>query len=77
MKKFQKTITITYDEIEDIAYIYLASIKAGEITDTIPVDDLPNQDADVVLDFAKETFKGIELIGASRVLPQRLLQDDS
>lgn len=68
-------VRVTYDRQEDMAYIYFDDIKAAEITESVMVEDSPNKDSDLVLDFACTQLKGIEVIGASSVLPEGLLND--
>ena len=66
-----KKLEISYDEETDNAYIYLSKIGQGEITETITYDDLPsNIKGDINLDFDKNgMLRGIEIIGAKKVLP--------
>lgn len=65
---------LTYDADADAAYIYLAdSIGAGEVVKTV-VCDVTLDCAAVNLDFdASRHLLGIEILGASRVIPRHLL----
>jgi uncharacterized protein YuzE len=60
---------MTYDRGADAAYIYVKdSIAAGEVAKTIALD------RNINLDFDKnEKLLGIEILSASKVLPEKQL----
>jgi uncharacterized protein YuzE len=67
---------ISYDPDADAAYIYLVEeIGAGAVARTIPVDS-SEIDGMINLDFDAEShLLGIEILDASRYLPESLLGD--
>ena len=75
MKRVSRTVRITYDRSADAAYIDLMpGIAAGAATKTCPCDpgDLGMM---VYLDLnAEGRLLGIEVLGASAVLPQDVLE---
>ena len=60
---------ITFDKQADAAYIYFKEISKGEVTKTISLNDSVNID----LDSEGKTL-GIEIINASKNLPENALQ---
>jgi len=60
---------ITYDKGADAAYIYFKEISAGEVKDTISLNDSVNID----LDKEGKTI-GIEILDASKNLPLNSLK---
>jgi uncharacterized protein YuzE len=69
---------LTYDRSVDAAYIYVAdAIGPGQVARTHPCDPSEVQ-GEINLDFdASGRLIGIEIIGASRLLPQELLDKGS
>ncbi len=65
---------IIYDEYADAAYIYLqAAPSSGEVTRTEPCD-VDIKEGAVILEFdASGRLIGIEILGASRLLPTEAL----
>jgi uncharacterized protein YuzE len=66
---------VTYDSAADAAYIYLVDrIDAGEVAKTYPCD--PREvNGEINLDFDSQgRLLGIEVLDASRYLPQSLLR---
>lgn len=65
---------IKYDSDSDAAYVYLKdSILPGEATNTV-VCDVDIESASIHLDFdATGHLLGIEVLGASRVLPDEVI----
>lgn len=64
---------ITYSKIEDSAYIYLDTIKAGGVAKTEPCN-IEGLKGEVNFDFDKNgRLVGIEILGASKVLPKEVL----
>ena len=60
---------MTYDKKADAAYIHVkASIAAGEVAKTIALDENINLDFD-----RNEKLLGIEILSASKVLPEKQL----
>lgn len=76
LEEHKCTVRITYDRTEDMAYIFFDDIKQAEITDSVIVEDSPNRHSDLVLDFAGTKLKGIEVIGAKSILPDRLISNE-
>ena len=69
-------VRVTYDSGADAAYIFLCWPQAaGVVDETVVCDPLPEKvDGSVNLDFdAQGRLVGIEVLGASRVLPQQVL----
>lgn len=67
---------IVYDTESDAAYVYLKDpIRPGESVRTV-VCDIDLESASIHLDFgAKGHLLGIEVLGASRVLPEEALAE--
>ena len=68
--------TITYDAAADAAYVYVTKIGKGEVADSVPIededDDFPG--GELIVDLDKDgRILGIEVLGASRLLPTKLL----
>jgi uncharacterized protein YuzE len=64
---------LIYDSDADAAKINLVSVQAGEVEKS-HVCDIELTDCSVVLDFdAKNHLVGIEILGASRLLPKQML----
>lgn len=66
---------IEYDPLVDAAYIQFAEIGAGDVARTVPVD--PREiSGQIHLDFGHDgKLLGIEVLDASRFLPDHLLVD--
>lgn len=64
-----------HDPDADTAYIYLNSINANEITDTIIANESGEfVNGDINLDLDKDKrLRGIEVLDASKILPKELL----
>lgn len=61
---------VTYDKEADAMYIYLKKIEAGEVEDTIELNE------NIILDFDKDKkLIGIEILNASKVIPQSAFSD--
>jgi uncharacterized protein YuzE len=72
-REFEKALRITCDAEADAAYIYLRPIAAGGVAQTIPVDVSPlNGSVNLDVD-SNGRIIGIEIIGASALLPEELL----
>jgi uncharacterized protein YuzE len=73
----EKTLTLklTYDPEVDSAYLYLDRIDNDEVVEALSCgEDSDLLPGDLNLDLDKEGhLKGIEIVGASRILPRRLL----
>lgn len=64
---------IVYDSFADAAHIYLRELALGEIVKTEPCD-VDSKEGAVILEFdAKGRLVGIEILGASRLLPAEAL----
>ena len=61
---------LTIDKEADSAYIYLKEIAPGEVKKTISLNDSINIDLD-----ENEKTIGIEIIEASKNLPQTIIQE--
>ncbi len=74
--KRRDEVKVTYDKEADAAYIYLDDISQDEVSETFTCDDLPpTVKGDINLDFdSKGILRGIEILGASKVLPQNALK---
>jgi uncharacterized protein YuzE len=70
-----ETMRVTYDRAVDAAYIYLMdAIVPGTARHTYPCDPL-EVNGQINLDFdAAGRLIGIEVLDASRLLPERLLE---
>ncbi len=68
-------LTFTYDEESDAAYIYMKyPIGRGEVVRTGSNQDLPSMTS-ITFDYDKhDKLIGIEILGATRVLPSNLLK---
>jgi uncharacterized protein YuzE len=68
--------TITYDAEADAAYVYVTNVGKGEVADSIPIED-EDEDfpgGELIVDLDKDgRVLGIEVLGASRMLPTKLL----
>jgi uncharacterized protein YuzE len=72
--RHHSAMRLTYDPVADAAYIYLTEIRPGDVAAHSVVDRMMDR-ASVILEFDQENrLIGIELLGASRVLPQELLE---
>ncbi len=64
---------VTYDPEADAAFVYLTSIGAGEAASST-VLDRPIQEGAIIAVFDHaDHLVGIEVLGASRVLPREIL----
>jgi uncharacterized protein YuzE len=79
----RRAITVEYDDVHDIAYLYLTprNQRVGDTRNTVPVDLANGEDhvlARLVLDRDQlNRLLGIEVIGAMALLrPEFLLDDD-
>jgi uncharacterized protein YuzE len=69
MKMRVRKMRMTYDKEADAAYIHVKdSIAAGEVAKTIALDENINLDFD-----RNEKLLGIEILSASKVLPEKQL----
>ena len=65
----------TFDRSANAAYIYLTEIGTGEAAQQVFVDQAPSRGM-IVLDVDKKgRLLGIEVLEATRVLPQELLDE--
>jgi uncharacterized protein YuzE len=65
---------ITYDSQADAAYIYLTEIEPGGVTSGSTLNRHMEMASSVNCDFnAADQLVGIEVLGASRVLPSEVL----
>lgn len=61
---------VEYGREADAAYIYLKKIEAGEVKETIELND------DIILDFDKDKkIIGIEILNASKIMPKGAFSD--
>lgn len=64
-------VTATYDAVADAAYLYLRKLSPGERVRA----KVLSEEGGIAVDFdAKGRVTGIEVLGASRVLPKGLLK---
>ncbi|NHA16186.1 DUF2283 domain-containing protein [Thioalkalivibrio sp. XN279] len=70
------TVQITYDASADAAYIlFQANLERGEVVRTEPCD-VDIKEGAVILEFdGKGRLAGIEILGASRILPAETLDE--
>lgn len=69
------SIELIHDSDADAAKINLVSVRAGEVEKS-HVCDIELADCSVVLDFdVKDHLVGIEILGASRLLPEQMLTE--
>ncbi|HSW98964.1 MAG TPA: DUF2283 domain-containing protein [Candidatus Saccharimonadales bacterium] len=68
---------ITYDKSVDAAYICVDNKPGGEVANTVSCENLPpGINGEVNLDFDKSgKLLGIEVLGASHMLPEDLLNN--
>ena len=72
---YTPAMRIHYDRSADAAYIYLREIAPGDATTQLPLFGKPLHDH-VVLDFDRDArLIGIDVMSASRALPEELLRD--
>jgi uncharacterized protein YuzE len=65
-------IKLTYDKQADAAYIYFTEFPVNKVEKTYSCD--PKEVNGMInLDFIKEVLVGIEVIDASKKLPQKIL----
>jgi uncharacterized protein YuzE len=65
-------VRITYDGESNAAYVYLVEVGAGEVAQSVVFDGVDT--GDFVFDFNRERrLVGIEILGASAVLPREVL----
>lgn len=69
-------VRITFEPETDVAYIYLDQTGDGDIAETVSYDDAPELlHGDVNLDLDKDgRLRGIEIVGASKILPESILR---
>lgn len=70
-------LTFTYDVEADAAYVYVVPRGPGRSVARTAFANIKMDQAAINVDFAPDgTVAGFEILGASRVLPHSLLQND-
>ena len=75
LMRTKASVELIHDSDADAAKINLVSVQAGGV-ERSHVCDIEMADCSVVLDFdAKDHLVGIEILGASKLLPEQMLTE--
>jgi uncharacterized protein YuzE len=73
--RWERTIRIKYDPDADAAYIHLTNVALDPGRDTIEVETPENSTGMVNMDWKDGKLVGIEILNASTLLPEDLLDE--